>query len=142
MTGALLARRLAEKDKNGWRAVQKGNVLFAQGADHLRGVEPVLQPDARAEANKQRQQRRQRAPDLVLVEGAQAGLVGLVGYGLGVVGTIAFIRDFGSNPFFKGFYIPWQIPLISLAAVVVILALTGFIAIRSVLKTEPAAVFR
>mgnify|MGYP002652039958 FL=1 len=74
--------------------------------------------------------------------GAQAGLVGLVGYGLGVVGTIAFIRGFGSNPFFKGFYIPWQIPLISLAAVVVILALTGFIAIRSVLRTEPAAVFR
>lgn len=38
---------------------RKGNVLFAQGADHLQGVEPVLQPDARAEANKQRQQRRQ-----------------------------------------------------------------------------------
>lgn len=74
--------------------------------------------------------------------GVQAGLVGLVGYGIGVVGTIAFIRSFGSNPFFKGFYIPWQIPLISLAAVVVILALTGFIAIRSVLRTEPAAVFR
>ncbi|WP_285713717.1 ABC transporter permease [Erythrobacter oryzae] len=74
--------------------------------------------------------------------GVQAGLVGLVGYGIGVVGTIAFIRGFGSNPFFKGFYIPWQIPLISLAAVVIILALTGFIAIRSVLRTEPAAVFR
>ena len=72
----------------------------------------------------------------------QAGLVGMIGYGLGVVGTVAFIRGFGANPFFKGFYIPWQIPLISLAAVVVILALTGFVAIRSVLKTEPAAVFR
>jgi len=74
--------------------------------------------------------------------GVQAGLVGMVGYGLGVVGTVAFIKGFGSNPFFKGFYIPWQIPLISLAAVVAILAITGFIAIRSVLKTEPAAVFR
>jgi putative ABC transport system permease protein len=74
--------------------------------------------------------------------GVQAGLVGMIGYGLGVVGTVAFIRGFGANPFFKGFYIPWQIPLISLAAVVVILALTGFVAIRSVLKTEPAAVFR
>jgi len=72
----------------------------------------------------------------------QAGLVGMIGYGLGVVGTVAFIRGFGANPFFKGFYIPWQIPLISLAAVVVILALTGFVAIRSVLRTEPAAVFR
>ena len=59
MAGALLARGLAQQDKNGWRAVQKGNVLLAQGVDHLRGVEPVLKPDARAEANKQRQQRRQ-----------------------------------------------------------------------------------
>ena len=74
--------------------------------------------------------------------GVQAGLVGMIGYGLGVVGTVAFIRGFGANPFFKGFYIPWRIPLISLAAVVVILALTGFVAIRSVLRTEPAAVFR
>ncbi len=72
----------------------------------------------------------------------QAGLVGMIGYGLGVVGTVIFLESFASNPFFKGFYIPWQIPLISLVAVVVILALTGFIAIRSVLRTEPAAVFR
>jgi hypothetical protein len=46
-----------------------------------------------------------------------------------------------SRPF-KGFYIPWQIPLISLAAVTIILAFTGWIALRRVLKTEPAAVFR
>ena len=79
---------------------------------------------------------------IVQMVAAQAGLVGMIGYALGVIGTVAFIKGFGSNPFFKGFYIPWQIPLISLSAVVVILALTGFVAIRSVLKTEPAAVFR
>ncbi|MBU7581202.1 MAG: FtsX-like permease family protein [Porphyrobacter sp.] len=79
---------------------------------------------------------------IVQMVAAQAGMVGTIGYALGVIGTVAFIKGFGSNPFFKGFYIPWQIPLISLAAVVVILALTGFVAIRSVLKTEPAAVFR
>lgn len=73
---------------------------------------------------------------------AQAALVGLTGYGLGVLGTIAFIWSFSAVPTFKGFYIPWQIPLISLAAVVLILALTGWIALRRVLKTEPAAVFR
>lgn len=73
---------------------------------------------------------------------AQAGMVGSIGYGIGVVGTVIFLESFASNPFFKGFYIPWQIPLISLVAVVVILAITGFVAIRSVLKTEPAAVFR
>jgi putative ABC transport system permease protein len=73
---------------------------------------------------------------------AQAGLVGMIGYALGVIGTVAFVKGFSANPFFKGFYIPWQIPLISLVAVVIILAITGLIAIRSVLKTEPASVFR
>lgn len=79
---------------------------------------------------------------IVQMVAAQAGLVGSIGYALGVVGTVAFIRSFGANPFFKGFYIPWQIPLISLVAVIIILALTGLIAIRSVLRTEPASVFR
>ena len=79
---------------------------------------------------------------IVQMVGVQAGMVGVIGYALGVAGTVAFIRGFAANPFFKGFYIPSQIPLISLAAVVIILALTGFVAIRSVLKTEPASVFR
>ncbi len=73
---------------------------------------------------------------------AQAGLVGFIGYALGVIGTVAFIRGFSSNPFFKGFYIAWQIPIVSLVAVIVILAITGWLALRSVLKTEPASVFR
>jgi len=79
---------------------------------------------------------------IVQMVAAQAGLVGTIGYALGVIGTVAFIRAFGANPFFKGFYIPWQIPLISLVAVVIILSITGLIAIRSVLRTEPASVFR
>ncbi|GAB4481357.1 MAG: ABC transporter permease [Erythrobacter tepidarius] len=79
---------------------------------------------------------------IVRMVAAQAGLVGMIGYALGVVGTVLFIYGFSANPFFKGFYIPWQVPLISLVAVVIILAITGLIAIRSVLKTEPAAVFR
>jgi putative ABC transport system permease protein len=79
---------------------------------------------------------------IVRMVAAQAGLVGIIGYALGVVGTVLFIAGFSANPFFKGFYIPWQVPLISLVAVVLILAITGLIAIRSVLKTEPASVFR
>jgi putative ABC transport system permease protein len=79
---------------------------------------------------------------LALMVAAQAGLVGMIGYGLGVVGTVAFIWGFSSNPTFKGFYIPWQVPLLSLAAVSVIIALTGWLALRNVFKTEPAAVFR
>ncbi|QYU67633.1 FtsX-like permease family protein [Leptolyngbya sp. 15MV] len=73
---------------------------------------------------------------------AQAGLVGLIGYGLGVLGTVAFIWGFSGDPTFKGFYIPWQIPLISLVAVALILALTGWLALRNVLRTDPASVFR
>ncbi|PIW55985.1 MAG: ABC transporter permease [Sphingomonadales bacterium CG12_big_fil_rev_8_21_14_0_65_65_10] len=73
---------------------------------------------------------------------AQAGMVGMVGYGLGVLGTVGFIHAFSGDPTFKGFYIPWQIPLISLVAIVLIIALTGWLSLRTVLKTEPAAVFR
>ncbi|MXO82437.1 FtsX-like permease family protein [Altererythrobacter aestiaquae] len=73
---------------------------------------------------------------------AQAGMVGTIGYGLGVLGTVGFIYAFSGVPQFKGFYIPWQIPLISLVAVIVIIALTGWLALRDVMNTEPAAVFR
>lgn len=73
---------------------------------------------------------------------AQAGLVGAVGYGLGLLGTVGFIWANSAVPQFKGFYIPWQIPLLSFVAIVLIIALTGWLSLRTVLKTEPAAVFR
>lgn len=79
---------------------------------------------------------------IVKMVAAQAALVGSVGYALGVVGTVLFIYAFSGVPTFKGFYIPWQIPLLSVVAVVVILAMTGWFGLRSVLRTEPAAVFR
>ena len=79
---------------------------------------------------------------IVRMVAVQAGMVGAVGYALGVLGTAVFIWAFSGNPFFKGFYIPWQIPLISVVAVVLILAITGWLALRSVLSTEPASVFR
>ena len=74
--------------------------------------------------------------------GVQAAMVGLIGYGLGVLGTIGFIAANSANPQFKGFYIPWQIPLISLVSMILIIAITGWIALRGVMKTEPASVFR
>lgn len=79
---------------------------------------------------------------IVRMVAVQAGLVGLIGYALGVLGTIAFLRAFSGNPFFKGFYIPWQVPLISLTSVIIILAITGWLALRTVMNTEPASVFR
>lgn len=73
---------------------------------------------------------------------AQAAMVGIIGYSLGVLGTVGFISGFSGNPTFKGFYIPWQIPLISFVAMLLIIALTGWIALRGVMRTEPASVFR
>ncbi|MEM9310805.1 MAG: ABC transporter permease, partial [Pseudomonadota bacterium] len=79
---------------------------------------------------------------LVRMVGTQAALVGSIGYAFGIVGTVLFIWGFSGNPTFKGFYIPWQIPFISAVSVVVILAMTGYAGLRSVLRTEPASVFR
>jgi putative ABC transport system permease protein len=74
---------------------------------------------------------------------AQAALVGLIGYGLGLLMAALFIAIGGATgDAFKGFYIPWQIPTITLVGVVLILAVTGWVALRTVLKTEPASVFR
>lgn len=73
----------------------------------------------------------------------QAGLVGLIGYGIGLfLATIFIISGAQNNDAFKGFYIPWQIPVITAVAVIIMILLTGAIALRSVLKTEPAEVFR
>ena len=43
---------------------------------------------------------------------------------------------------FKGFYTPWQIPAATAGVVAVMILLTGFLSLRTVLKTDPAEVFR
>lgn len=73
---------------------------------------------------------------------AQALLVGLIGYGFGILGAAAFIYGNESLPTFKGFYMPWQIPVATAVVVLAMILLTGWLALRSVLKTEPAEVFR
>ena len=74
---------------------------------------------------------------------AQSGLVALIGYGIGFFLTAIFIAAGAANSdAFKGFYIPWQIPLITAGVVLAIIFLTGLIGLRSVLKLEPAEVFR
>jgi putative ABC transport system permease protein len=78
-----------------------------------------------------------------LMVAAQSGMVGLIGYGLGIIMAVLFI-GFGSSgsDAFKGFYTPWQIPVITAVVVLVMILLTGLLALRAVLKTEPAEVFR
>ncbi len=74
---------------------------------------------------------------------AQALLVGLVGYGIGILLAAIFIASGAANsPDFKGFYTPWEIPVLTAFVVITMILITGWLALRSVLKTEPAEVFR
>jgi putative ABC transport system permease protein len=77
-----------------------------------------------------------------LMVAAQALLVGFIGYGFGILGAATFIYANASLPAFKGFYMPWQIPVATAVVVLAMILLTGWLALRSVLKTEPAEVFR
>ncbi len=78
-----------------------------------------------------------------LMVATQALLVGLIGYGFGVLMAALFVSIGAANgPDFKGFYMPWQIPLLTGGVVLVIILLTGVLALRKVLNTEPAEVFR
>ncbi len=77
-----------------------------------------------------------------LMVAAQALLVGLIGYGFGILGAVLFVYGNASLPDFKGFYVPWQIPVVTAFVVLFMIMITGWLALRSVLKTEPAEVFR
>jgi putative ABC transport system permease protein len=77
-----------------------------------------------------------------LMVAAQALLVGLIGYGFGILGAVFFIYGNANVAAFKGFYVPWQIPVITAFVVLFMILITGWLALRSVLKTEPAEVFR
>ena len=72
----------------------------------------------------------------------QAGFVGLIGYGIGVFIAAVFVSSTEAIDTFKGFFMPWQIPVLTAFVVLVMIMLTGFLALRGVLKTEPAEVFR
>jgi len=73
----------------------------------------------------------------------QGALIAFVGYGIGIALATLFITLGNSNSdTFKGFYTPWQIPLGVAVAIAIMVFLTGFLALRTVLKTEPAEVFR
>ncbi len=73
---------------------------------------------------------------------AQSGLVALIGYGIGLFMAAAFISGTSGSDAFKGFYMPWHIPVITAGIILVMIFLTGLIALRPVLKMEPAEVFR
>lgn len=73
----------------------------------------------------------------------QAGLVGLIGYliGMGVAGAF-FLGAASGIPAFRGFYLPWEIAAGMAVVVVVIMALASAVSLRRVLTIDPAIVFR
>jgi putative ABC transport system permease protein len=69
----------------------------------------------------------------------QAGWIGFIGYGIGIGLAAPFIYSGGSNSdTFKGFYTPWQVLVGVGVAVLLMVFATGFLALRTVLKMEPA----
>ena len=72
----------------------------------------------------------------------QAGLVGLLGYGIGLGLTAAFFEATRDMPHLAGFFMPWQIVLGTGMAVMLIVFIASVVSLRKVLVLEPAAVFR
>jgi putative ABC transport system permease protein len=73
----------------------------------------------------------------------QAAWIGFIGYGIGISLAVLFILVGGSkSDTFKAFYTPWQVPVGVGLAVMLMVFGTGYVALRKVLKTEPAEVFR
>jgi putative ABC transport system permease protein len=70
----------------------------------------------------------------------QALLVGVIGYGLGV-GLASFV-GVATKDSELAFRLPWQILAISAAAVLFICALSAVLAMRKVIRLEPAIVFK
>jgi putative ABC transport system permease protein len=71
----------------------------------------------------------------------QALTVGALGYGLGL-GLAALFGEASRAVSRLAFYMPWQIPVITAAAVALIMVTAALISVRRVLVLEPAVVFR
>ncbi|MBX9788212.1 MAG: ABC transporter permease [Pirellulales bacterium] len=79
---------------------------------------------------------------LVLMILLQAGIVGSVGFGLGMGVTAAFFESTKSIAHLAGFFLPWQVACGTAAAVALIVVLASLVSVRKVLVLEPAIVFR
>jgi putative ABC transport system permease protein len=68
--------------------------------------------------------------------------IGLIGFGLGAALTAAFIWGTSGTAQFKGFFLPAEIMAGVFVLVMLMVMATGLMAIRGVLRLEPAEVFR
>jgi putative ABC transport system permease protein len=72
----------------------------------------------------------------------QASVVGFVGFSLGLFGAAFFFESAGRNSNFAGFYLPWQIGVVSGVVAAAIICLASLVALRRLLFVDPAVVFR
>jgi putative ABC transport system permease protein len=77
---------------------------------------------------------------MVMLQGA---LVGIVGYAIGIGLAAMVIKGGAENaPALRGFFMPWQVAALAASVVTLIITIAGFGALRRVLTTDPASVFR
>lgn len=79
---------------------------------------------------------------LIFMVMLQASVVGFVGFSLGLFGAAFFFESAGRNSNFAGFYLPWQIGVISGVVAAAIICLASLVALRRLLFVDPAIVFR
>lgn len=74
----------------------------------------------------------------------QAAAVGLMGFsiGMGLAASFFEITEWSGMADLRGMYVPWQVMLITGAAVGAIVSLASLLSIRKVLVLEPAVVFK
>jgi putative ABC transport system permease protein len=71
----------------------------------------------------------------------QAALAGVIGYGIGI-GLASIFGYFALEKGQPPFYMPYQVPLITFMAIMLICAFSAFLGIRKISRLEPAEVFR
>jgi putative ABC transport system permease protein len=81
-----------------------------------------------------------RLMGMVLLQG---GLVGLIGYALGIGAATLIVTQGARNTLeLAGFYVPWQVAAFAAASVTLIVTIAGVGGMRKVFRTDPAEVFR
>jgi putative ABC transport system permease protein len=80
-----------------------------------------------------------RLVGMILLQGT---VVGLLGYGIGLGLTGIFFEATKDISHLAGFYMPWQIVVLTGVAVLLIVLIASVVSMRRVLVLEPAVVFR
>lgn len=73
---------------------------------------------------------------------AQAGVVGITGYGLGIGFTALFFKLTANAPALKGFMLLWQVMASTAGVIAIIILFLIIFSLRKVFKLDPGIVFR